>query len=258
MHARRWLAAALVAAGLGFVALSAGRAGPFEDDGEEISLPAELQDPAFERHVDLVQLGEALNSGDAARLTDLALQLAEGERILLRPHKGITAEAVLKLALKAAADRKDKATLERLGKAVQAPGREGLREPYELAVKLAASPRRTGPTIAVDQMDPTAIVVFRSYLDQIRSAKNLGDRETLRSLEEGVRGLTELDVKLRGHLTSLINEAKQGLPEQPDPELDVMRRLALASRTYTVGRSPVRQPPRPPHKKRPPRGVFGR
>src|SRR5690349_11388462 len=48
------------------------------------SLPAELTDPAFDKYVDISLLGRAWSSKDSALLTDIALQLAEGERVLMR------------------------------------------------------------------------------------------------------------------------------------------------------------------------------
>src|SRR5438309_1123415 len=49
--------------------------------GEEI--PPPLQESAFERYVDLRLLGQALSSQNPGLLCDVALQLAEGERVLL-------------------------------------------------------------------------------------------------------------------------------------------------------------------------------
>src|SRR5690348_10316522 len=51
---------------------------------------AEFSDPAFARYVDVYAAGRALLDGDAAALTDAALALAEGERVLLRQHKGLS------------------------------------------------------------------------------------------------------------------------------------------------------------------------
>src|SRR5262245_46946059 len=53
--------------------------------GSPAGVPAELRDPAFDRFVDLAQVGQTLAAQDPGRLTDLALQMVEGERVLLRP-----------------------------------------------------------------------------------------------------------------------------------------------------------------------------
>ena len=77
------------------------------------TLPADLFDPAFEQYVDLSDLLDAVETLDAVRLTDCGLQMAEGERILSRSHKLATADQILTLAARAAADQNDEKTLQR-------------------------------------------------------------------------------------------------------------------------------------------------
>src|SRR4051812_1913645 len=55
-------------------------------------------DVGFERYVDPEMLASAWDAKDAELLTDLALQIAEGERILLRPRRGISADQALHVA----------------------------------------------------------------------------------------------------------------------------------------------------------------
>ena len=47
----------------------------------------ELVDPAFGQYIDIRLLWQGWGSMDAGMLTDAALQLAEGERVLMRSHK---------------------------------------------------------------------------------------------------------------------------------------------------------------------------
>src|SRR5437764_15129181 len=75
---------------------------------------AQERDPAYDRFVDLDQLSTAWEQKDPELLTDIALQLLEGERVLLRPNKYITADQVFNLAIKVAADTKDTPALKRL------------------------------------------------------------------------------------------------------------------------------------------------
>lgn len=82
-------------------------------------IPSDLDDPAFARHVDLLLLGTAWDNHDAALMTDVGLQLAEGERILMRPHKAVKSEQVIELATYLAGARKDKPTLLRIKKVAE-------------------------------------------------------------------------------------------------------------------------------------------
>src|SRR5262249_9709969 len=71
-----------------------------EDDREPAAeIPAEWRDPAFDRYVDLQLLREALASQDLPALAEMAVQMAEGERILLRPHKAFRADKLLQITM---------------------------------------------------------------------------------------------------------------------------------------------------------------
>src|SRR5262245_61010621 len=114
--------------GVATLALLAGTSPAQPDQGKKKDEPAPLpavvvDDPAFERYVDMEALAEAWEDRDAEALTDIGLQLAEGERVLLRSHKGITAEQVLTVAARLAADQRDKKTLQRLSRAAEAQKR---------------------------------------------------------------------------------------------------------------------------------------
>src|SRR5262249_59130687 len=101
---------------------------------------AEFRDPAFDRYVDLTLLQEALASRDSAQVADVALQLAEGERILLRPHKAVKADKLLALAVRLAAKMQDRATLDRLAKMATARGDKGLATQIEAARNVSRKP----------------------------------------------------------------------------------------------------------------------
>jgi len=105
-----------------------------EREAAEIDAP----DPAFDVHVSPATIGRACASFDAALLTDVALQLAEGERVLLRTRTGITAAQALKLAAKAAGTQHDNTSLERLAKFAT------LRNDTNLATQVAAAQKLAG------------------------------------------------------------------------------------------------------------------
>ena len=58
--------------------------------------PGQSRDPAFEHLVDMRLLQTAMTSGDTSVLADVALQFAEAERVLLRPHHDVTAEQLMR------------------------------------------------------------------------------------------------------------------------------------------------------------------
>src|SRR3990170_1248000 len=55
-------------------------------------MPKELRDPAFDRYVNLALLGTAWADLDSSLMTDVAFQLIEGERVLVRPHRVISTD----------------------------------------------------------------------------------------------------------------------------------------------------------------------
>jgi len=72
-----------------------------ENGGAEAPAPAApVADPAFDAFVDPALFGRAWADTDPALLTDLGLQMAEGDARLMRPHKGITSDEVLGVAAK--------------------------------------------------------------------------------------------------------------------------------------------------------------
>src|SRR5438874_12815553 len=60
--------------------------------GAPAVLSGDVHDPAFDRYVDLDLATRAWQQADAALLADIGLQLAEGERVLMRPHKAVHAD----------------------------------------------------------------------------------------------------------------------------------------------------------------------
>lgn len=73
-------------------------------------------DPVFDRYVDVGLLRTAVETLDASLAADVTLQLAEGERILGRSHKSVSAEEAFGLAIQLATGNRDSETIERLAK----------------------------------------------------------------------------------------------------------------------------------------------
>jgi len=221
--------------------------------GTDRPAAADLSDPAFDAYVDPALLGRAWADHDPALLADAGLQLAEGERVLMRTHKsGIDAEALLELAVKVAADKHDKATLDRLAKAAERQDRKALAGRVAAALKLAGQARSLDPAlmISVEDVTPEDFVLFQQNLHDIQDARIAGDRKGLDGVERGLPDLKDrLPAAQIETLKKLASEARSALPAddapleaKSDKLLTALRLLADASRDVGNDRQgPIRK-----------------
>lgn len=199
------------------------------------STPLELHDPAYEQYVNMSSVGAAWQKQDAAALADGALQLLEGERILLRPHSKLPADKVLELAAKIATENHDAATLERLKKAAEVHGKKQLASQLAAAGKLGGAARSDeGLSISVEEVSPEEFFAFRDYADRIRAARIAGEAVTLENLKDEISGSEQLQPKLREHLLAQVAKTSAALPKDgvPDEAIAALTRLGGASRGW--------------------------
>jgi hypothetical protein len=203
-----------------------------EEVKDDSPIPATLKDPAFSRYVDLALVRTALTERDPAILCDVALQLAEGERVLLRSHKGLPSSRVFTIALEVATQAGDKATLARLAKTFKAQKNNDLAMLADAALKVGGKARRVDSSLLVspDSMSVEGLVLYRSFLEQIKLAKTLKDREKLEELEKSIASLPDLGDTQRKALKKMITAAKGALPKADDDGDDLLRKLAASSR----------------------------
>lgn len=205
-------------------------------------VPEDLKDPAFDRYVDLRLAGDAIMQLDAALATDVALQLAEAEHVLLRSHRGASSDQLFWLAARIAVVKHDKASLQRLIKAAGAAKLE------KLATKIAAQSKLLGESRAIEpahvvsilETKPEAFALYRSWLQRIDYAKAFADREELSILENSLSGVPEFSKEQIGRLRVAIRAANAALPDKADSTAELCRRLAGASRTCPSPYWPVR------------------
>jgi hypothetical protein len=201
-------------------------------EGDDDPVPRELTDAGFRRYADLDLLRAALTDRDPALLCDAALQLAEGERVLLRSHKGLPSRKVFLLAVECAADKRDGATLKRLLRGAKAQPDKGLAEVVEVAMKTAGVNRKVErDLVPPDGMSDEALVGFRGFIEQIKLATSLNDGARLDQLEKQIPGLPQLEERNRSGLRRLIREAKKDLPARPDDGDDLLRKLRDSARS---------------------------
>lgn len=205
--------------------------------------PAIAADPAFEHYVDMRLLGHAWADLDPVVMTDVGLQLAEAERILLRPHKAqITADQILALATKLAAERHDTATLGRIAKAAARHGKTALAAEAAADLKLAEQSRGLDLAMAVpiDSLSTSQFALYRGYIQDIQAAKAMADRRELKRIEEELSSLTGLPPKQVASLKSRAVEARAalsgaaGVPESDRSTFQTLEKISGRSRGDNV------------------------
>lgn len=217
-------------------AASAPSAFPAEQTAEvdlAFGLPDELQDPAFDRYVDLMLLVQALEARDPSAIADGALQLAEGERTLLRAHKAFSAAAALKLAARVAGEKKDQATLDRLTRFAQQSGRKELSEQVMALKKLSSGARSSEALLLpVEQTSPEQFAACRGLIGAVDNAIFLEDIDRLQGLEKALGESTNLTEDQRNALRRKIGLARENLPKTPSADAQALRVLLSGSRDF--------------------------
>ncbi|MCA9174988.1 MAG: hypothetical protein KDB14_10950 [Planctomycetales bacterium] len=213
------------------------------------SIPAvsEMYDKDFAKHVEIRLLGVAWQNLDAKLMTDVALQLREGERVLGRKHPKISSRQILNLAAKVAADGGDQETLERLVRVAAANGDETevtkLKKLQSLAGKSRSSAVDLGgtPIFSADDINQGAVPAFGNMLMQIRAAKVSGARDALTSLPKGAELLSSLRDSHRSRLKEIIDEAVESIGEADD-SIPAIQLLIRDSRVLTGPAGPAKKP----------------
>lgn len=197
-------------------------------------IPEEFQDPLFGRYVNLHLLGQAWRQMDAGLLTDVACQLAEGERILLRPHKVFSADKLFEKAVRVATEKKDKPTLERLAKLADRQKNQALIAQVAGAQKLAGEARAADPAllVPVEETTPEEFASYRQLLDEVTRARIAGQRTRLDDLEAKLKVLEGLSKPQKEYLLRVISGARAVMPKdiQPDALSQALDKLSGESR----------------------------
>jgi hypothetical protein len=173
-----------------------------------------IYDRAFDKYVDSDFVAAAWNRLDADALTDAALQLAEGERILLRSHKLGSAADVLRLASRIATSRGNKETLARITMAAKALKVEDVANQVAVAEKLGGASRAdsAAATVQIDEVTPVQFAMYRDLVNAIRRASLRGDRKSLETAQQSVDKMARLTEKQRTNLKQVFEEAIKTTP----------------------------------------------
>lgn len=233
--------------------------------------PADL---AYERYLDRDLLERAWRDLDPGAMADAALLLAEGERVLRRPHGDFTAPQVMEFAAQLASQKGDTKTLERLGAAAKDLKLDGLAEKIASARKLMGAARAADPHEAlIKQMTPEEKSLFETFAAKIKSAKLAGlDRGALDGIKKQIDALDGLKPEYRRALLEMIAAepataaaesgsngapskllAKLAAPSRPGPPPPGMR---VETRRFPDGRTVSRLIPDDPTGTDPSAGFF--
>jgi hypothetical protein len=203
--------------------------------GGSPQVSAELVDPGFARYVDLQLVGRALREGDANTLADTALQLAEGERILLRPHRSLKVPELLQAALQLATDDRDMECLDRLAMIAEQRKDEAFAGQIAQARKLAAAARdpEAELRVSLDECTPQQYAMICRCCSDVRLAKVTGDTRSL-ELWDSER-LDHIPDPYRPHLDQLLGEVRSALPDDAEGEVSILGRIAEETRGGASG-----------------------
>jgi hypothetical protein len=165
-------------------------------------IPPEVHDKPFERFAEVLLLAEAWDYHDPGLLLDLGLQLAEGERVLLRPHKAFASGKILLLATHIAGDRRDAATLDRLAKYAATRKDEALssalKEARRIASEAPSEADRLGETL--EDVTPQTLKIHQAAIRKIRALRLAGDAKQLKEFDKYLDGITALQPGQQNHL----------------------------------------------------------
>lgn len=201
--------------------------------------PALPLDKAFVRHVNFNRLGAAVRHMDSPALTDAALNMADCERVLHRPYAALPADKLMGMAAQLAAQKRDKASLERLAAAAEKSGNTALVGQIRTAQKLADAPRAVEPdkVVVVTDVNPARFALTREYLHYMDLAKLTGDAALLDRMDKFLSADERLNPDERSKLQKDVASAKSVLPEKPDTVRLALAELAAASRDGDDGDS---------------------
>ena len=193
-----------------------------------------IPDPAFDQFVDPLAVGRAWDSLDAAALTDGALALMEGERVLLRPHRGLPTKDVVTTAARLAVERRDEASLSRLEKAAATQQRDDLKQLVAAARSAGAASKTAVVPVDIGTVSPAQYRVCSDVNRAALRARLTGNSRYIIPIvtPEGdviVPGTVPAPVSLplRQQVVALCGD----LPEKPSVDTAALDRLAAASRS---------------------------
>lgn len=201
-------------------------------------VPTEYLDLGFARYVDLGQVGPALNSRNSELLADIALQLAEGERVLLRGHKsGLTSRGLLKRAAIAASEQGDEATLKRLNQAASDSNDQALIAELSSLKKVGGASRAShaGLAVSLENAPLDTIVEIKECLNLLKEAALIGDPALLDAVDAKIAKIPGASDTQKAALKEQVQKSRSEIPAAESAESRAIVKLAGSSRGGLIG-----------------------
>lgn len=171
-------------------------------------------DPAFDNYISQENLDNAVHSGDPNHMIDAAMQLAEGERILHRPHSGISAEDMMVSAARIAARKGDNASIDRLKTAAERIGRSSMIRDIDRVVE-QTQPIQLPDTPDMEYANKQEESLGRGLMSSVNHAVIMNDHQRVNDTDEAFREVgVELSQKVNDGLRKFIDNAKASLTKK--------------------------------------------
>ncbi|HQZ69692.1 MAG TPA: hypothetical protein PLY87_31620, partial [Planctomycetaceae bacterium] len=192
-----------------------------------------FHDIGFNQYVDVVELGNAISTSNHNLLTDLAIQLLEGERVLLRKHQsGVTASSLLIHLAARTPIKDDKKTMERIIRAAERAKDIELTEKLKALESSSAGSRNAKKVITGETVDDE---LAESVERMIREGVLTRDRELMKWFAERLPEMEGVSEPHRKYLTSLVKESEAEISTAGDSDVNALAALAMSSRSLTGG-----------------------
>jgi hypothetical protein len=194
---------------------------------------SEEEDLAFASYVTADEVAEACDRVDPALLTDVALRLGEGERVLCRQHQGgVTSGMLLQKAAALAGERNDKETLGRLKNYAEKVENKDLLVKVQSAQKLGSAGR--GIELGLKLPETTSLEFvsrLQNLIAGIRQAEVRGDARSLEMLADEVEQAADLTAAEKDMIRQYIGRVRPSLPPILDPNVLLLRKLEAPERS---------------------------
>lgn len=198
-------------------------------------IPSNLNDPVYKQFVDLNLLGDAYLNNDAALMVDVGLQLMEGERVLARSLRGLTAKEVLDVGLRMATEQRDTVTLDRLSKVAEKLGDKDFSGKLEISRQLASQSRAAAPALpeVSDKLTYDDVFTLQQRVVRLDRARAVGDLQALQTLQAELEACTLDAAEIKEYLKSEVSKQIATLSPaeaNPDPVVAMLGELSGVSR----------------------------
>jgi len=193
-------------------------------------------DLSFAPYFDSQLLNSAVESLDASLLTDAALKLSEGERVLLRPRRGISSKQLFRLAANVAAANRDKDSMQRIQRAVGALDDKDLKDYLGNLLVLASQSRASDPLMQVfsKEAEGETDAALKDLLHEIEVARLTGDTARLDALS-GKLGELTLPQADKDQLTKILQKAREEMKSAGAVDPAILEALSSGARaSYTL------------------------